>query len=160
MNITFQGNKITLIGKTLNIGDCLEDFKVVDNNLNEVSLKDLPGKKVFLTVPSLDTPVCDLEVRTFNNKVGKLDYNVYAISMDLPFAQSRWCGAKGVNNVSTLSDYKNHSFSKVTGTYIEELSLLTRSVIVVDENNKVTYIEYVEEVTNEPDYEACLNSLK
>ena len=71
MNITFQGNKITLIGKTLNIGDCLEDFKVVDNNLNEVSLKDLPGKKVFLTVPSLDTPVCDLEVRTFNNKVGK-----------------------------------------------------------------------------------------
>lgn len=161
MNITFQGNKMTLTGQQVKIGDTLTDFTVVDNNLNEVNLAALKGKKIFLTVPSLDTPVCDLEVRTFNSKASKIEgvAGIYTISMDLPFAQARWCGAKGVDKVATLSDYKYHSFAKATGTYINELGLLTRSVIIVDENNKVIYTEYLSEITNEPQYDLALAAL-
>lgn len=162
MNITFQGNKLNLIGNILKIGDTLNDFTVVDNDLNEVKLSDLKGKKVFLTVPSLDTPVCDLEVRTFNTSANKIEgvAGIYTISLDLPFAQARWCGAHGIEKVKTLSDYKYHSFAEVSGTLIRELALLTRSVIIVDENNQVIYVEYLSEITNEPNYEAALNALK
>ncbi len=162
MNITFQGNKMTLKGKQLNIGDTLNNFVVVDNGLNEINLSNLKGKKVFLSVPSLDTPVCDLEVRTFNASASKIEgvAGIYTISMDLPFAQARWCGANGVSKVKTLSDYKYHSFAEATGTYINELGLLTRSVIIVDENNKVIYTEYLTEITKEPQYEAALAVLK
>jgi thiol peroxidase len=111
---------------------------------------------VFLSVPSIDTPVCDLEVRTFNTKAAGLPgVTVYAVSMDLPFAQARWCGAAGVEAVKTESDYKDHSFAAATGTLIEELGLLARAVFVVDDADTVTYVQYVTETTDAPDYDAA-----
>ncbi len=161
MQVKFQGNPLTLVGEQVKIGDTLADFTVVDNDLNDIKLSDLKGKKIFLTVPSLDTPVCDTEVRIFNKRASEIAdvQGIYAISMDLPFAQARWCGQAMIDKVKTLSDYKSRTFSAVTGTYIKELGLLTRSVIIVDENNKVIYTEYLDEITNEPNYERALKNL-
>ena len=161
MNIKFQGNPITLEGNTVKVGDIAPDFIVVDNELNPVSSKDLKGKRVYISVPSIDTSVCDMEVRKFNEEANSLKgVKIYTISMDLPFAQARWCGNAGVENVKTLSDYKDRDFGKNYATYIKELGLLTRAVFVVDENNKVIYVEYCEEVTSEPNYEEVLKILK
>ena len=161
MKVTFQGNPLTLEGTQVKVGDNAPNFTVVNNDLNEVSLNDTKGKRIFLTVPSLDTPVCDTEVRRFNEEASKLNnVTVYTVSMDLPFAQARWCGAAGVNNVVTVSDYKDKVFSKNYGAYINELGLLTRAVFVVDENNKVTYVEYLNEITEEPNYAKALEALK
>lgn len=161
MNIKFQGNPITLEGNTVKVGDIAPDFTVVDNELNPINSKNLKGKRVYISVPSLDTGVCDMEVRRFNEEASKLeDIKIYTISMDLPFAQARWCGNAGVENVKTLSDYKDREFGKNYGTYIKELGLLTRAVFVVDENNKIIYIEYCEEVTSEPNYEEVLKILR
>ena len=160
-NVTFQGNPLTLEGKTVEVGSVLNDFTVVDNDLNDVKLSDTNGLRVFLTVPSLDTPVCDTEVRKFNTEIEKLSgVTCYTISMDLPFAQARWCGAAGIKNVQTLSDYKLRSFGEATGTYIKELGLLTRASFVVDGNGKVVFVEYLEEITNEPSYDAILDAVK
>ena len=161
MNVKFKGNQVTLEGNIVKVGDVAPDFVVIDNGLNPVSAKGFKGKRVYVSVPSIDTQVCDVEVRKFNQEATKLqDVKIYTISMDLPFAQARWCGNAGIEAVQTLSDYKDRSFGKEFGTYIKELGLLTRAVFVVDENNKVTYVEYCEEVTSEPNYEAVLNSLK
>lgn len=161
MNIKFQGNPITLEGNTVKVGDIAPDFIVVDNGLNPVNSKDLKGKRVYISVPSIDTGVCDMEVRKFNEEASNLaGVKIYTISMDLPFAQARWCGNAGVENVKTLSDYKDREFGKNYGTYIKELGLLTRAVFVVDENNKVIYVEYCEEVTSEPNYEEVLKILR
>jgi thiol peroxidase len=161
MNVKFKGNQVTLEGNIIKVGDIAPGFLVIDNGLNPVSSKDLKGKRVFVSVPSIDTSVCDMEVRKFNQEAGKLtDVKIYTISMDLPFAQARWCGSAGIEAVQTLSDYKDRSFGKEFGTYIKELGLLTRAVFVVDENDIVTHVEYCEEVTSEPDYEAVLNALK
>ena len=161
MKVTFQGNPLTLEGTQVKVGDTAPNFTVVNNDLNEVSLNDTKGKRIFLTVPSLDTPVCDTEVRRFNEEASKLNnVTVYTVSMDLPFAQARWCGAAGVNNVVTVSDYKDKEFSKNYGAYINELGLLTRAVFVVDENNKVSYVEYLNEITEEPNYAKALEALK
>jgi thiol peroxidase len=161
MKVKFKGNEITLEGKEIKVGDTAPDFIATDNDLNTVNSKDFTGKRAYISVPSIDTPVCDLEVRRFNEEAAKLnDVKIYVISMDLPFAQGRWCGNQGINAVQTLSDYKDRSFGKEFGTYIKELGLLTRAVFVVDENNKVTHVEYCEEVTSEPNYEAALNALK
>ena len=161
MNVTFKGNRVTLLGQEIKQGDVLRDFTVKNNDLNDVSLKDTTGKRVFVTVPSVDTSVCDLEVRRFNQEATKLeDTTVYVVSMDLPFAQGRWCGAKDINNVILLSDYKDRSFGQSFGVYIEELGLLTRAVFVVDESNTVTYVEYCKEVAEEPDYEKALQAIK
>lgn len=161
MNIKFQGNPITLDGNIVKVGDIAPDFIVVDNGLNPVNSKDLKGKRVYVSVPSIDTDVCDMEVRKFNEEASNLaDIKIYTISMDLPFAQARWCGNAGVENVKTLSDYKDREFGKNYGTYIKELGLLTRAVFVVDENNKVIYVEYCEEVTSEPNYEEVLKILR
>lgn len=155
MSITFNGGAITLRGSMLKAGDKMPAFSLVDNDLNTVKESDLKGLRVFVVVPSLDTSVCDLEVRTFNAKAGSLPgVHIYAVSMDLPFAQARWCGANGVEAVKTLSDYKDHSFGGATGTYIEELGLLTRAIFVVDADDNITYVEYVSEVTNAPNYDA------
>lgn len=161
MTVKFQGNNVTLIGKELKVGDKLDNFVVVDNGLNEVKLSDLKGKKVFLTVPSLDTPVCDLEVKTFNKRASEISdlAGIYTISLDLPFAQSRWCGQNGVEKVKTFSDYKYRDFAEKTGTYVKELGLLTRAIFIVDENNNLTYVEYLEEITNEPNYDKVLKEL-
>jgi len=161
MKVKFKGNEITLEGKEIKVGDTAPDFIATDNGLSAVNSKDFTGKRAYVSVPSIDTPVCDLEVRKFNEEAAKLNnVKIYVISMDLPFAQGRWCGNEGINAVQTLSDYKDRSFGKEFGTYIKELGLLTRAVFVVDEKNKVTHVEYCEEVTSEPNYEAALNALK
>ncbi|WP_294174136.1 thiol peroxidase [uncultured Clostridium sp.] len=161
MQITFNGDPITLVGPRLNLGDNAPDFLVVDNNFKNLTLKDTSGKRIFVVVPSIDTSVCDMEVRKFNEEATKLsDVTVYVISMDLPFAQVRWCGNAGIDKVITLSDYKQKSFGKQYGTLIEEFCFLTRAIFVVDENNKITYVEYCKDVINEPNYEEALKAVK
>lgn len=143
MKITFNGDPITLVENQVKVGDTAPDFLVVDNTLRDLTLADTNGKRIFVTVPSLDTSVCDMEVRRFNEEASKLDdVTVYVISMDLPFAQVRWCGNAGVDRVKTVSDYKQKSFGKNYGALIEEFCFLTRAIFVVDENNKITYVEY------------------
>jgi thiol peroxidase len=158
--VTFKGNPLTLLGCEVKVGDKAPDFKVVDNGLQTVSLADTAGAtRIFVAVPSLDTPVCDLETRRFNEEAAKLgDVKVYVVSQDLPFAQKRWCGAAGVENVQTLSDYQDRSFGENYGVLIKELKLLARSVFVVDKSDAVTYVEIVPEVTNEPNYDAALKA--
>ena len=162
MKVTFQGNPITLKGTQVKVGDTAPDFTVVDNDLNPLKLSDTKGKRVFLTVPSIDTAVCDTEVRRFNQEATKLgeDVTIYTVSMDLPFAQGRWCGGAVIDRVKTVSDYKDREFGNNYGVYINELGLLSRAVFVVDENNKVVYVEYLEEITEEPNYEKALEALK
>lgn len=162
MKVTFQGAPLTLKGIQVKVGDTAPDFTVVDNDLNSLKLSDTKGKRVFLTVPSLDTPVCDTEVRKFNQEAIKLgeDVTIYAISMDLPFAQGRWCGGAEIDRVKTVSDYKDREFGNNYGVYINELGLLSRAVFVIDENNNVVYVEYLDEITNEPNYEKALEALK
>lgn len=161
LKITFNGDPITLVGKMLKVGDVAPDFLVTDNSLKDITLKDTLGKRVFITVPSIDTSVCDMEVRKFNEEAAKLDnITIYVVSMDLPFAQVRWCGNAGIDKVITVSDYKQKSFGKKYGTLIEEFCFLARAVFVVDEKNKITYVEYCKDVVNEPDYEAVLNAIK
>ena len=161
MTVTFKGNPITLCGKQLQPGDSMPDFTLTDNKLQLVRGMDLSGVRVFLTIPSLDTGVCDQEVRRFNEAAAAFPaVNIYAVSLDLPFAQSRWCGAAGVEQVQTLSDYRDHSFGKATGTRMEELGLLTRAVILVDNDGTVAYVEYVPEVTSHPDYDTALEALR
>ncbi|MDU2123833.1 MAG: thiol peroxidase [Clostridium celatum] len=161
MKITFNGDPITLVENQVKVGDTARDFLVVDNTLKDLTLADTKGKRIFVTVPSLDTSVCDMEVRKFNEEASKLeDVTVYVVSMDLPFAQVRWCGNAGVDRVKTVSDYKQKSFGKNYGALIEEFCFLTRAIFVVDENNKITYVEYCKDVINEPDYEGALNAVK
>ena len=161
MKITFNGDPITLVEEQVKVGDTAPDFLVVDNTLKDLTLSDTKGKRIFVTVPSLDTSVCDMEVRKFNEEASKLeDVTVYVVSMDLPFAQVRWCGNAGVDRVKTVSDYKQKNFGKNYGALIEEFCFLTRAIFVVDENNKITYVEYCKDVINEPDYESALNAVK
>ena len=160
MKVKFNGNEVTLQGHHVEVGEGVPDFKAITNTLDTVNASSFTGKRVFLSVPSIDTPVCDAEVRRFNEEATKYkDAKVYVISMDLPFAQQRWCGSHGIENVITLSDYKMRQFGQNFGAYIEELGLLTRAVFVVDENDEVIYVEYCQEITEEPDYEAALKAL-
>lgn len=161
--ITFVGNPMTLVGKEVKVGDKAPDFTLLDNGLAVKTLKDYEGKvKIFSVVPSLDTGVCDAQTRWFNQNVTALsdDVVVLTVSMDLPFAQKRWCGAAGVENVITLSDHKDASFGTNYGFLIEELRLLTRGIVVVDKNDKVTYVEYVPEVTNAVNFDAAVEAAK
>jgi thiol peroxidase len=161
--ITFQGNPLTLVGKELKVGSSAPDFRVVDNGLAPVTLADFKGKiKILSTVPSLDTPVCDTETRRFNKEAAALPDSVVVltISMDLPFAQARWCGAAGIDRVKTLSDYQERSFADAYGILIKELKLLARAVFVVDATDTIRYVQIVPEITSEPDYNAALNAAK
>lgn len=161
MQVKFQGAPLTLEGNIVKVGDKAPDFIAVDNELKDFKFSDTKGKRVILSVPSLDTPVCDMEIRRFNEEASKLEgVKVYAISMDLPFAQSRWCAGANIKNVESISDYKDRDFGKSYGVYVKELGLLARAVFIVDENNTVTYADYLEEMTNEPDYDKVLNMLK
>ena len=160
--ITMKGNPLTLIGKELKVGDSAPDLEVLDNNLSPVKLSSFRGKIcVISSVPSLDTPVCDMETRRFNQEAGKLsaEIQMLTISMDLPFAQKRWCGAAGVDNVVTLSDHRNASFGTAYGVLIKELRLLARSVVVVDREGIIRYIQMVNEISKEPDYDAIMNAV-
>ncbi|MDA8431075.1 MAG: thiol peroxidase [Geobacteraceae bacterium] len=161
--ITFKGNPFTLLGPELKVGDKAPDFVVVDNGLSAVTLASSAGKiRVISAVPSLDTPVCDSETRRFNQEAAGLpgDVLVLTISLDLPFAQKRWCGAAGIDKVVTLSDYRERSFGQNYGVLIKELLLLTRAVFIVDANDIIRYIQIVPEVTSEPDYAAVLSAVK
>jgi len=161
--ITMKGNPLTLIGQQPRIGEPAPDCEVLSNNLSPVRLSSFQGKTcVIASVPSLDTPVCDMETRRFNEDAGMLgpDVTILTISMDLPFAQKRWCGAAGVDKVTTLSDHLNASFGEAYGVLIKELRLLARTVFVLDRDGILQYVQLVKEVTDEPDYAAVLETLK
>lgn len=157
--VTMKGNPITLVGAEPEVGDQAPDFTAVDNDLAPVSLDSFRGKVcVISAVPSLDTPVCDMETRRFNDEASRLgdDVVILTISMDLPFAQKRWCGAAGVDRVQTLSDHRDASFGMAYGVLIKELRLLARAVFVVDQQGIIKYVELVKEIADEPDYESIL----
>ena len=160
---TFKHNPVTLLGNEVKVGDKAPDFTVLANDLSPVSLKDSEGKiRLFSVVPSLDTGVCDAQTRRFNEAAAELGENViiYTVSMDLPFAQKRWCGAAGIEAVQTVSDHREGSFGQAYGVLIESLRLLTRSIFVVDAEGTVTYVEYVPEATDHPNYEAAIEAVK
>ena len=161
--ITMKGNPLTLIGDELKVGDAAPDVEMLDNDLSSVKLSSFIGKVcVISSVPSLDTPVCDMETRRFNEEAGKLgaDVAILTVSMDLPFAQKRWCGAAGVDRLTTLSDHRDAAFGKAYGVLIKELRLLARAVFVVDREGSIQYIQLVKELTEEPDYEPVLDAVK
>jgi thiol peroxidase len=157
-----HGNPLTLTGSPVKVGDTAPDFTAVANDMSEFKLSSLKGKCVLISaVPSLDTPVCSRETRRFNEEAAKIDgVRVVTISMDLPFAQSRWCAAEGVKNIQTVSDYRDAAFGESYGLLIKELRLLARCVMVVDTAGKITYVDLVKEVTEEPNYNAALAAAK
>jgi thiol peroxidase len=160
---TFKGNPITLLGNEVKVGEKAPQFEVQKNLLETVSLDSYAGKiKLISVVPSLDTGVCDTQTRRFNQEASSLSENVVVltVSVDLPFAQSRWCGAAGVDRVITLSDYKNRNFGEAFGVYIKEFGLLMRSVFVIDADDNVSYVEYLGEMTAEPNYAAAIDAVK
>ena len=159
--ITMKGNSLTLIGHEIKVGDQAPDAVLTANDLSEVKLSSFRGKKVIISVvPSLDTPVCDLQTKRFNQEASRLSgVAVLTISKDLPFAQKRWCGATGASAVKTLSDYRGN-FGETYGVLIKGLGLLARSVFVIDEKGKVTYTQLVKEVTREPNYDEVLKAVK
>jgi len=161
--VTFKQNPVTLLGPDIVVGSQAPDFKVVDNALQPVTRDTAKGKVQLITVvPSIDTGVCDTMTRKFNQDAAVLpdDVAIYTISMDLPFAQKRWCGAAGIERVQMLSDYQERSFGQNYGLLIDELKLLARAVYIIDTDGKVAYREIVPEVTDEPDYSAALNAVK
>jgi thiol peroxidase len=161
--VTMKGNPVTLTGKPVKVGQKAPDAEVVANDMSVVKLSSYFGKKCIITsVPSLDTSVCDIEIRKFNEEAGKLgsDVVVLTISMDLPFAQRRWCGAAGVKNVITLSDYRYASFGNAYGVLIKDLRLLARAVFVVDKTGVVRYVQIVPEIATEPNYADVLEAIK
>ena len=160
--VKFKGNPLTLIGPEIKAGAQAPDFQVLAQDLSPVSLGAFQGKTLLISVtPSLDTPVCDLQARRFNEEGAALKgVEILNISMDLPFAQKRWCGAAGIDKVKVLSDHKDASFGRAYGTLIKELRLLTRSIFVVDGRGTVRYVEYVPEVTSHPNYDAALAAVR
>ncbi len=161
MKFTFGGNPITVLGKQVNVSDKAQDFTLLNNDLSIAKLSDFDAKiKILNIVPSLDTGVCDAQTRRFNAEFkDNDDVVVITISNDLPFAQARWCGNAGLPNAITLSAHKDEVFARDYGVLIEELRLLARSVFVLDEDNNVTYVEYVLEGTNHPQYEEVVSHI-
>lgn len=155
---TFKGNPLTLIGPQITVGQRAPEFQVLAQDLSSVTLAHSQGKtRLISVVPSLDTPVCDQQTRRFNQEAAALpNVAILTISMDLPFAQKRWCGAAGIDKVQALSDHKNASFGTAYGTLIKELRLLARSIFVIDGSGTVRYVEYVPEMTAHPNYDAAL----
>lgn len=161
-NVTFKGEKMTLLGTEQKMGNQAPDFTVLNNDLEPVSLHDYDGKiRILSVVPSIDTSVCSAQTRRFNEEAGGLPNTVVlTISVDLPFAQKNWCAASGLDHVITLSDHKDLSFGKAYGVVMEELRLLARSVFVVNAAGEIVYAEYVSEGTNHPDYEKAIEAAK
>jgi len=160
--ITSKGSPLTLIGIELKVGDPAPDFEVLNNDLSPVRLSFFRGKIIVITsVSSLDTSVCDMETRRFNEEAGRLgeDVQILTISMDLPFAQKRWCGNAGVKRVITLSDYRHASFGTAYGVLIKELRLLARAIFILDRKHTIRYIQIVKETSKEPDYDAVLEAV-
>ena len=164
-SITFKGNPMTLLGEELSVGSQAPDFALhyYQDGMQTLTLADLKGKATLISiVPSLDTGVCAIQTKRFNEELAALgdSVNAVTVSRDLPFAQGRFCGAEGISNMQTASDYQNHAFGEAWGVTIDELKLLTRAVYVLDADGKVTHAEIVSEVTSEPDYAAALGALK
>ncbi len=161
--VTMRGNPVTLLGEEVKIGEPAPDFVVVGNDLQPVNFSSFRGKVcVIYSVPSLDTPVCDRTTRRFNEEAGRLgpDVAVLTISMDLPFAQTRWCGAAGVEAVQTLSDHRDASFGVAYGVLIEGIRLLARAVFVVDRQGTIRHVQIVKEIAEEPDFDATLDAVR
>lgn len=163
--VTFKGNPLTLAGEAVAVGKPAPDFKLAryEGGMHEVTLADLKGKPTIISVvPSLDTPVCQIQTKKFNEELGKLGdkINAVTVSVDLPFAMNRFCGAENIKNLKSLSDYKDRNFGKAWGMLIEELQLLARGTFVLDKNGTVVYAEQVKEVAEEPKYDASLAKLK
>jgi thiol peroxidase len=161
--VTMKGTPLTLVGNEVNVGDEAPDFEALSNDLSLVKLSSFREKVCIISsVPSLDTPVCDIETRRFNEEAEKLssDVALLTISMDLPFAQKRWCGAAGVTRVQTLSDHRDASFGTSYGVLIKELRLLARAVFVVDRNGVLQYVQLVKEITQEPDYDPIVTAVR
>src|SRR5437868_1681988 len=159
---TLRGNPLTVVGPELKAGDKAPDFKAVDDSLKALDLAGTgSGVRIFSVVPSLDTPVCDAQTRRFNEEAGKLpDVKIYTFSMDLPFAQKRWCGAFGIDHVKMVSDHRDASFGQAYGTLIKDLRILSRAIFVVDKTNTIRYVEYVKEVGDHPSYDGALAAAK
>lgn len=153
---------MTVLGPALKPGEKAPDFKAVDDSLKPVDLASTGnGVRIFSVVPSLDTPVCDAQTKRFNEEAGKLpDLKIYTISMDLPFAQKRWCGAFGVDHVKMVSDHRDGSFGQAYGTLIKDLRIMSRAIFVIDKNNVIRHVEYVKEVGDYPNYEAALSAAR
>ncbi|MBX7138029.1 MAG: thiol peroxidase [Oligoflexia bacterium] len=162
-NITFKGNKLTVTGTEIREGQKIPAFTVVGTDMSDITLERFKGKTVVIsTVPSLDTPVCSVETKRFNAEAQKLssDIAILTISLDLPFAQQRWCGAEGVENVTVASDYKYRQVGEALGVYIKEMGLLARAIFVVGKDSVVRYVEYVPAISDEPQYSAALEAAK
>ena len=160
--VTFKGNPLTLIGPEVKVGAQAPDFQVLGQDLSPVTLKNFSGKTLLVSVvPSLDTPVCDAQTRRFNQEAVKLpNIEILTVSMDLPFAQKRRCGAAGIEKVKVVSDHKDASFGTTYGVLIKELRLLSRSIFLIDRTGTVRYVEYVPEVTSHPNYDAALAAVR
>jgi thioredoxin-dependent peroxiredoxin len=161
--VTMRGNPVTLVGPEIKVGDKAPNFNALETLGSPITLDNLKDKvKVFNVIVSVDTPVCDAQTRRFNEEAAKLpgDVEILTVSMDLPFAQKRYCGAAGIDKVKTVSDYRDASFGQAYGVLIKENRLLARAVFVVDKNNTVQYTEYVKEVTQHPNYDAALSAIK
>ncbi|MBB6218999.1 thiol peroxidase [Anaerosolibacter carboniphilus] len=160
--VTMKGNPLTLVGNEIKVGDQAPDFTVLTNDMQPYTLKDADNKvKIISVVPSLDTGVCELQTIHFNQEAADLgDVKILTISVDLPFAQKRFCGAKGIDKVITLSDHRDLSFGLHYGFVLEELRLLARGVVVIDQDNVVRYVEYVKEVAEQPDYDKVLEVVR
>ncbi|MCY4597034.1 MAG: thiol peroxidase [Bryobacterales bacterium] len=158
---TLKGNPFHLQGNALAAGSAAPGFTLVANDLSSVSLADTGGVRIINAVPSLDTPVCDLQMKRFNEEAAGLDgVSVYCVSCDLPFAQKRWCAESNAENVTALSDYKDGNFGAAWGTMIKELKIESRAVFVVNAHNTVVHAEYVPEVADHPDYDAALSAAR
>jgi len=158
-----KGEPIVLVGHEVKVGDRAPDVELINTEMDSASLSSYFGKiLVVSSVPSLDTPVCDLETRRFNDEAAKLgeDVQIVTVSMDLPFAQKRWCGAAGVERVVTLSDYRSGDFGDLYGVFIKDMHLLARAIFVLDRKATVRYIQLVPEIAQEPDYEAVLREVR
>ncbi len=161
--VTMKGNPIALIGPEVKVGQKAPNFEVVAGDLSKVTLDQSQGKvRLISVVPSLDTPVCDQQTRRFNEEASKLPGNVavLTVSMDLPFAQKRFCSTAGIVKVQVLSDHRSASFGQAYGTLIKDLRLLTRAIFVIDSSDTVRYVEYVKEVTSHPNYDAALDAVR
>jgi thioredoxin-dependent peroxiredoxin len=161
--VTMKGSPLTLVGEEIKEGEAAPDFKALDGNLKDISFAETSGKvRIIASVPSLDTPICDLEIKRFNDEVSQLSKNIVVmfVSMDLPFAQKRFCQEFNIKKVVTLSDHRDADFGKKFGVLIKELRLLSRAVFVVDGAGVVRYAEYVKEITSHPDYDAVVNAVK
>ena len=158
---TLKGNPFTLVGPELKTGDAAPDFTLVDNGLKPVTLKDTSGVRIISVVPSLDTPVCDAQTKRFNEEAAKLPgVDIITVSMDLPFAQKRWCGAFGVDKVKMLSDHRDGSFGTNYGTLIKDLRIESRAIFVLDKSNTIRHVEYVKEVAEHPNYDTALSAAR